>query len=234
VALRAEVVHLVGLDLLHHVDEARRIGEIAVVEHEAAVAGVRILVEVVDPVGVDERRPALDAVDDVSLVEQELGEVGAVLAGDAGDESDFGHGVANAMPSRSCGAGFARQTPWQRREHRRSRRLHAHDPVGHRKARRPVRDQEDGAARQCAARAFEEFDFALRIEHRRRLVEDQDRRILEQRARQRDTLLLPARQSHAPVADQRVVALRQVDDEVVRAGGARGGFDLRLRRLGRP
>ena len=102
--LRAEVVDLVGLNLLHHVDEARRIGEIAVVEHEAAVADVRILVEMIDPVGVEQRRPALDAVDDVPLVEQELGEVGAVLAGDAGDESDWRHGVPNEVPRRSCGA----------------------------------------------------------------------------------------------------------------------------------
>ena len=86
VALRAEVVDLVGLHLLHHVDEARRIGEVAVMQDEAAVADVRILVQVIDPVGVEQRRPALDAVDDVALVEQELGEVGAVLAGDAGDE----------------------------------------------------------------------------------------------------------------------------------------------------
>jgi hypothetical protein len=47
---------------------------------------VRILVEVVDAVGVEQRAAALDAVHLVALVEQELGEVGAVLAGDAGDE----------------------------------------------------------------------------------------------------------------------------------------------------
>ena len=52
---------------------------------------VRILVEVVDAVGVEERRAALDAVHLVALVEQELGEVGAVLAGDAGDQCDLGH-----------------------------------------------------------------------------------------------------------------------------------------------
>jgi hypothetical protein len=48
VALRAQVVDLVGLHLLHHVDEARRVGEVAVVQDEAAVADVRILVEVID------------------------------------------------------------------------------------------------------------------------------------------------------------------------------------------
>jgi hypothetical protein len=48
VALRAEVVDLVGLHLLHHVDEARRVGQVAVVQDEAAVSDVRILVQVID------------------------------------------------------------------------------------------------------------------------------------------------------------------------------------------
>ena len=37
----------------------------------------------------NERRAALDAVHLVALVEQQLGQVGAVLAGDAGDQSRF-------------------------------------------------------------------------------------------------------------------------------------------------
>ena len=37
----------------------------------------------------NERGAALDAVDFVALLEQQLGEVGAVLAGDAGDECDL-------------------------------------------------------------------------------------------------------------------------------------------------
>ena len=39
----------------------------------------------------NERGAALDAVDFVALAEQELGEVGAVLAGDAGDQSSLSH-----------------------------------------------------------------------------------------------------------------------------------------------
>jgi hypothetical protein len=46
---------------------------------------VRILVQVVDAVGVEQRGAPLDAVHLVALVEQELGQIGAVLAGDAGD-----------------------------------------------------------------------------------------------------------------------------------------------------
>ena len=89
VALRGEVVDLVGLHLLDDADQARRIGEVAVVQDEAAVLLVRILVQVVDAIGVEQRGAALDAVDFVALVQQEFGEVGAVLAGDAGDEGFF-------------------------------------------------------------------------------------------------------------------------------------------------
>ncbi len=43
-----------------------------------------------------QRFGALDAADDaedlVALLEQEFGEVGTVLAGDAGDDCAFGHG----------------------------------------------------------------------------------------------------------------------------------------------
>ena len=89
VALRGEVVDLVGLRLLDHARQARGIGHVAVVQEELDALLVRILVQVVDAGGVEHRGAALDAVDHVALVEQELGQVGAVLPGDAGDERDF-------------------------------------------------------------------------------------------------------------------------------------------------
>ena len=89
VALRGEVVDFVGLHLLNDADQAAGIGEVAVVQDELAIGLVLILLEVIDAVGVEERRATLDAVDFVAFVEEKLGEVGAVLAGDAGDEGDF-------------------------------------------------------------------------------------------------------------------------------------------------
>jgi hypothetical protein len=53
---------------------------------------MRILVEVIDSLGVEERGAAFDAVDFVAFFEEEFGEVGAILAGDAGDESAFHEG----------------------------------------------------------------------------------------------------------------------------------------------
>ena len=54
-----------------------------------AVGDVRVLVQVVDPLGIEGRRPPLDAMDFVALGQQELRQIGAVLAGDAGDEGFF-------------------------------------------------------------------------------------------------------------------------------------------------
>jgi hypothetical protein len=48
----------------------------------------------------------------------------------------------------------------------------------------------------------------------------------------RDALALAARQALAALADQRVVAQRQAQDELVRVGGARRGDDLLARGVG--
>jgi hypothetical protein len=89
-ALRREVVDFVGLHLLDDAHQAGTVGHVAVVQREATIHSMRILVQVIDAVGVEQRCAALDAVHLVTLVEQELGKIGAILAGDAGDESGFG------------------------------------------------------------------------------------------------------------------------------------------------
>src|SRR6185437_3983998 len=47
-----------------------------------------------------------------------------------------------------------------------------------------------------------------------RLIEDQNRRILQQRARNRDPLALPAREQYAAVANYSVKAIRKCTDEL--------------------
>ena len=49
-------------------------------------------------------------------------------------------------------------------------------------------------------------ELDLAVERRGRLVEDQDRRVLEDHARDRDALALAARELDAALADVRVVA----------------------------
>src|ERR1044071_1118134 len=70
--------------------------------------------------------------------------------------------------------------------------------------------------------------FGLRIEVAGRLVEQQDRRVLEQGARDRDTLLLSAGQAHAALAEVRVVAVRLRGEELVGLGRTCGGNDTGL------
>jgi hypothetical protein len=71
---------------LHDADQVGRVAEIAVVQDEPPLALVRILVEMIDTIGIEERRTALDAVDFVTLLQQELREVGAVLPRGARDQ----------------------------------------------------------------------------------------------------------------------------------------------------
>ncbi len=74
--------------------------------------------------------------------------------------------------------------------------------------------------------------LALGVERAGGLVEDQDARVLEQRARDRHPLLLAAGELHPALAHQRVVALREPGDELVRVGGLGGGEDLLLAGVG--
>ena len=52
--------------------------------------------------------------------------------------------------------------------------------------------------------------LGVRVHRRQRIVQDQDRRVDHQRARERRALLLPARQRDAALADHRVVALGEL------------------------
>lgn len=79
--------------LQHDADKVARVGQVAVMEEEPAPGGVRVLIEMIDAVRVEQRGPALDAVDLISLGQQELGKIGAVLARDPCDECFFQENV---------------------------------------------------------------------------------------------------------------------------------------------
>jgi hypothetical protein len=84
-ALRGQVVDLIRLHFLHHVDEAGGVGHVTIVEDETARLLVRILVKVVDAVGVQQGSAAFDAVHFIPLCEKKFGEISAVLTGNACD-----------------------------------------------------------------------------------------------------------------------------------------------------
>ncbi len=85
----ALAVYSGGLHLLDDADQVGAVRQVAVVQREALVVHMRILVQVVDAVGVEQAGASLDAVHVVALVEQQFGQVGAVLSGHAGDQCGF-------------------------------------------------------------------------------------------------------------------------------------------------
>jgi len=106
------------------------------------------------------------------------------------------------------------------------------DPVGVAHGAQAMGDDDRRAALHQARERGLHGGFALGVEVRRRLVEDQHARVRDDRARERDPLLLPARELRAALADRGVVAIGEARDEVVRERVLRGGFDLGLRRHG--
>ena len=99
-ALSAEVVDLIRLHLLNDPDQVGDVGEVALVESEAwglplRTRIVRVLVKVIDSGGIETARAPLDAMHLVTLIQQQLCEVAAVLARDAGDQCGFGRGYGH-------------------------------------------------------------------------------------------------------------------------------------------
>ena len=73
--------------------------------------------------------------------------------------------------------------------------------------------------------------FGFGIQRRSRLIEQDDRRILDQCARDRDTLALAARKLHPVLANGCVIASRKSNNEFMRLGGLRGRHDLSIARV---
>ena len=99
------------------------------------------------------------------------------------------------------------------------------DLVGERDRRQPVRDDDRRPPAHDLAQPGADLRLGRRVDRRGRVVEDEDSRIDEQRARDRDPLSLPARERDPALADDRVVAVRQLLDELVRLRRARGRLD---------
>ena len=73
--------------------------------------------------------------------------------------------------------------------------------------------------------------LGLRIERRGCLIENQDRRILEQRPRNGDALALATGEQHAPVTDPGIEPVGQLVGELIDIGGTRSCLDIRTRRV---
>ena len=89
-ALRRQIVDLVGPGLLDQADQVGGIREVAVVQEEPGRVLVRVAVQMIDPAGVERRGAPLDPVHHVALLEQQRRQIGAVLPGHPGDQRDLG------------------------------------------------------------------------------------------------------------------------------------------------
>ena len=90
--------------------------------------------------------------------------------------------------------------------------------------------------RPCIASLKRESDAGLgrRVHRRGRVVEDEDARVDEQRACDRNALPLTARERDPALADERVVAVRQPLDELVCLRCARSPFHVGERGVREP
>ena len=96
--LSGQIVDLVRLDFLHDVDQGGGVGHVAVVQDETARGEVRVLVDTVDSGGIEERSPALDAMDLVSLGQQEFGEIRTVLPRDSRNQRLLQCSISLSIP----------------------------------------------------------------------------------------------------------------------------------------
>ena len=103
--------------------------------------------------------------------------------------------------------------------------------VGDLDGREPLRRDQHGAAGERGAEVLDEVALGLRVDRRHRVVEHDDARARDERARERDALALAAREVDAALADQRVVAVGQLGGELRDAGRLAGGDDLVPRRV---
>ncbi len=81
VALGSEIVDLVGLDLLHDPQQVGGVGQITIMQVQLDSVGVWILIKMLQPPGIERRRTAFDAMDDIALRQQQLGQIGTILSG---------------------------------------------------------------------------------------------------------------------------------------------------------
>ena len=105
------------------------------------------------------------------------------------------------------------------------------DQVGVAHGRDAVRHDDRRPLAHDAAQPRQDLLFGVRVHGRQRVVQDQDPRVDGQGARERRPLLLAARQRDAALADDRVVAVREVGDVLVEARD--GSTPSRSARAGR-
>ena len=86
--LSAKVINLIWLYVLDYLYQVAAVGETAVVEYKPRVLLMGVLVEVIDPAGIETAGTAFDSVDLVSLSKKKFSQVAFVLSGNARNQID--------------------------------------------------------------------------------------------------------------------------------------------------
>jgi hypothetical protein len=100
------------------------------------------------------------------------------------------------------------------------------DAVGEVEGGAAVGDQEGGPALHDVLQRLVDLVLHAGVHRRGRVVEDEQPRVGEERAGERDALALAAGEGQAVLADLGGVAVGQLGDEAIRLSGAGGGRDL--------
>ena len=109
-----------------------------------------------------------------------------------------------------------------------------HDPIGERQGRATVRDEQRRSGARDSAQGGVDLVLDAGIDGRRGVVEEQDLGVGQQGARERHALPLTTREGQTLLADDGVIAVRELHDELVRFGGAGCSLDLGRRGVGPP
>ena len=110
-----------------------------------------------------------------------------------------------------------------------------HDnPVGEVQRRLAMSDEQGGSANHHLSERGVDVRLDPRVDRARRVIEDEDARVVQDRSCKRDPLPLPSRQGQPALADRGVITARQLLDECVCLGSPRGRLDLPLCRVRSP
>src|SRR5262245_21111599 len=93
-------------------------------------------------------------------------------------------------------------------------------------------DHKDGASSDQVCKSFLNQQFRLRVKSRRGFVQNKNRRILQECSSDGNTLALAARQFLTTLADDRIIAPSELDNELVRQSRLSCFEQLGLRYMG--
>ena len=89
VALRAEMIDFIRFQIVEQFHQINRVRQIAVMEEQPDPVDVRVNIKMIDARGVECAGAADNSVHLVAFFDQQIGQITAVLAGNAGDEARF-------------------------------------------------------------------------------------------------------------------------------------------------